>query len=451
MSELWLVYFENGEKRRIAVTGDLFTVGRHSQTDLPIADGRLSREHLRLRRLGLIYTAEDAGSSNGSRLNGQQISGPAAISHGDILDLGGVELTVETSAGINAAAQPEPSSAEPATPDAAAAAAAPVAASAAASSNSGGIPFSLFIIAPILGLLIVGGVIGSLLLFGGKSEVAHANDDFVYSSSDDGDDDASDVSKTSNKKADDSTDAADDSTTKGTDGGETKADNSGTNTATTSGGDGSSPGSIDISGKPADNSEAAKIQHNGTAFLRRIGRSDRSNAFITKEQAAAVAGKVKQTSRMSAVAQNITAARKNSTQIKALAQSVDIAPQLLAVAGIARLGGKTGDVMSSINEAAQLFAKIKPHLNNEYADDALLMMAIYDRAQNDDILKFRNMLQELAHNLPQSAREIRTIWFLEKNGKITRAEFDRALDFLAIGIITQNPKDFGVSIEPLVL
>jgi hypothetical protein len=63
----------------------------------------------------------------------------------------------------------------------------------------------------------------------------------------------------------------------------------------------------------------------------------------------------------------------------------------------------------------------------------------------------RNMLQDLATKSPESSRAIRTIWFLEKQGKITPAEFEFALRFLAIGTITQNPKDFGVNAEALAL
>ncbi len=44
-------------------------------------------------------------------------------------------------------------------------------------------------------------------------------------------------------------------------------------------------------------------------------------------------------------------------------------------------------------------------------------------------------------------REIRTIWFLKKKDKISDAEFNFALQFLAIGTISQSPKDFNVSTE----
>jgi hypothetical protein len=59
----------------------------------------------------------------------------------------------------------------------------------------------------------------------------------------------------------------------------------------------------------------------------------------------------------------------------------------------------------------------------------------------------RNMLQKLATDSPQLVREIRTIWYLKKNNKITDSEYEFALRFLAVGTIMQNPKAFGVNTE----
>jgi hypothetical protein len=80
-----------------------------------------------------------------------------------------------------------------------------------------------------------------------------------------------------------------------------------------------------------------------------------------------------------------------------------------------------------------------------------MMIAAYDQGEKGDFMRLRNTLQDLATKFPESSRVIRSIWFLQKQGKITDSEFDFALRFLAIGTITQNPKDFGVKAEPLTL
>jgi hypothetical protein len=95
--------------------------------------------------------------------------------------------------------------------------------------------------------------------------------------------------------------------------------------------------------------------------------------------------------------------------------------------------------------------KLATQIGNELGEDCVLMMAAYDQGAAGDFLKMRNMLQDLATKSSESSRTIRTIWFLNKAGKITPAEFDMAINFLAIGAIAQNPKDFGVKAEPLNL
>jgi hypothetical protein len=100
---------------------------------------------------------------------------------------------------------------------------------------------------------------------------------------------------------------------------------------------------------------------------------------------------------------------------------------------------------------ADTLDKLATQIGSELANDSLLMIAAYDQGAGGDFMKMRNMLQDLATKSPDSARTIRTIWFLHKNSKITDAEYDFALNFLAIGTITQNPKDFGVNAEALTL
>ncbi len=61
--------------------------------------------------------------------------------------------------------------------------------------------------------------------------------------------------------------------------------------------------------------------------------------------------------------------------------------------------------------------------------------------------KLANLTNKFPNESPQT---VRSIWFLhDKNQIITPAQFDFALQFLAIGTIMQNPKDFSVDTEPV--
>ncbi len=91
-------------------------------------------------------------------------------------------------------------------------------------------------------------------------------------------------------------------------------------------------------------------------------------------------------------------------------------------------------------------------LSNELADDALLVIAAYSEGVEGNSLKMRDRLAGLAKKNPTaSSREIRSIWFLKERNEISNAQYEFALNFLAIGTITQNPKEFGVNSEALRL
>ena len=440
MNELWLNFRDaSGGDRRVEVGKMRFVIGRHSESDLCIPDTHLSREHVRIERKGDEFIVSDLGSSNGTTLNGEPLVEPMPLNNGDEIVLGGaIVLSAEIPSDAEAdAAVPEVQT-EPETPEVAIGAAAPgspsnpVYTSAAQPAGSGS--KSIFIIAPILGLIILAMIGGLIYFLGGRKQPVIASDnEFQYSRSND-DDDPPLKSKDSRKD-----NKVDDSTTP-----------SSSPTAGNSSSTGDTPGNTSSQTPPANLGDTAKIEQNGASFLRRIAQND-TKAFLTTDQAKRLTAKIKQFSNSGTLAENIKSARRNSSQLRTLAAAKNLKPQLLAVAAMAKLGNSRGDVLQAANSVADVLDKLGTQVGNESSDDALLMIAAFDQGSAGDFMKMRNMLQDLANKFPESARSIRSIWFLEKNGKITPAEFDSALTFLAIGTITQNPKDFGVNAAALSL
>lgn len=425
---------ENGEEKSIQVDSDVFTIGRHSSCDLTYTDSRLSREHLRLERDGGKFFASDSGSSNGTTVNGSRLTSEIELNDGDVIDLGGgLEITVQIvsaeSEPLSHALTPEVSVVEPA---AVATVTPPL--TIAQPEPAGGIPTGFFIIAPLLAVFVLAIVIGAVVLLGGGDNTVTTGDD-IGQTSDVNDEDP-------DKPIGDD----DDSTPKPIK----------TSTPLPSNlPNGVPPSSPEPNGPdqppPGTNSgDTAKIEQNSAVFLRQIAQND-PRAFLTGEQAARVNVKVKQVGRSSALADNINSARKNAAAIKTLAASKNLKPQFLAVAAITKLGGGRGDVLQAAQGIATVYDQLGIQIGNENFDDALLMVAAYDQGAAGESMKMRNMLQDLATKSSEGARTIRSIWFLEKAGKITSVEYDRALTFLAIGTIAQNPKDFGVNAEALKL
>ena len=416
MNELWLNFRDpDGSARRVRVDKDRFAIGRHPDCDLSVADSRLSRVHANIERFGDRFEISDKGSSNGTDLNGSPVFDPLPISDGSSISLGGFIVKAEI-----AKVQPAPdlgATREP--PKAAPAAPIKNAAAAEATGGSAGIPVFLIFLAPILAIFLVAAAGGAVYLLAVKDsgQVAVANDDI---------NDLPDVKEKDSPEIDDPKPTP----------------------RPTTGGNSADPENDLPTPTPANLSENAKVEVNGTGFLRKIGAND-SKVFMTGEQAKRLAAKVKQFGGSSALADNLNSAQKNADQIKALAAAKNLKPQFLAAAAIARLGNSKGDVVQTAQSMSEVLDKLSVHLGTELADDCLLLIAAYDQGAAGETMKMRNMLQDLANKTNESSRTIRTIWFLQKQNKITQAEFDRALTFLAVGTIAQNPKEFNVNAPAL--
>ena len=420
MADLRLTYTDaNGSRKRLDIARSETVIGRHSDCDIAIADPRLSRRHARILKAGGKFLLEDLGSSNGTDLNGEPVFEPAELRNGDRISFGGLIVEAEVLQAVAPGVSPPVSA-----PPSASAPPAPLPKGREDNDEEApirGIPIWAIFMAPVMAAILVV-VVGAVVfvMMRGSTDVS-ANEI---------EPDAPIVEEDPKPKKEKEKDEP----------GNVKPTNDPPPSSTPSG----------PTPTPANLSETAKVEINAASFLRKIAQNG-DRAFLTGEQAKRVSAKVKQIGSSSALAVNIASAKKNGAQIKTLAESKNLKPQMLAVAAITKLGGKSGDVMAAATSMADVLDKLTIQLGNEFPDDCLLTMAAYDQGVAGETMKLRNILQDLANKSNETARTVRTIWFLQKEGKITQAEFDFALHFLAAGTIAQNPKEFGVNAETLDL
>jgi hypothetical protein len=88
-----------GGQRVVEFDGTSLTIGRASDNDLVLPDGRVSRHHARLsgRRGTLVFS--DLGSTNGSRVNGVVV-GELVLGAGDRIELGDTTVVVEVAGDV---------------------------------------------------------------------------------------------------------------------------------------------------------------------------------------------------------------------------------------------------------------------------------------------------------------------------------------------------------------
>lgn len=420
MTELWLRYRdENGDDRRVLVAGREFVIGRHSGCDLYIPNGQLSRQHVKIEAFGEVYVVSDMGSSNGTTLNGAQVGDPVALKDGDVLNLGGgLDIETEIVSDRPQAASPPAADEDSAGGGSSSGSAGGQSASASVAGGSS-IPTAVFIIAPglVILFLVCGG--GLLIFFGGSDSGNNRNRDIsIYQPTPD--------------------DSPEDSPTP-------RPTSTASNGVTTS----PSPESS-VLPTPEISDEKKKVELNSAAFLQRIAAND-PTAFLKSTEVDIVSARLSQLKTSSALAQNLKAVKANAAQFQSLTEKTGIKPQFLAIAALAEIGNSTGNPLEVARQMLPVFTELRVILANNLADDNLLMIAAYNQGKAGKTKDLRNTLEALAKKNPSvSPREIRTIWFLKRQGKITDAEYEFALRFLAIGTIAQNPKDFGVNAEAVV-
>ena len=435
MSEL-LLSFDDPEKGEttVSVDADEFVIGRHSDCDLVIRHPKLSREHAKIQRFGDIFVVSDLGSSNGTVLNDKPLEDPESIRNGDVLELGGgvrIELIGDTDEEEGS----EDDDSQKAAESAAASPPTVEASSASAPSGRSGLRTAL-IVAPLLGIFILLIAAVALIALYGTGSTTTSSGLQRPDPIETGDFDP---------MTPDDTPLTTPTATPGTV--FTPVD-PGTSTPTPMG-DGALPTPIVSTPQGNGNGTAGGIDRKKEAlvysFLRKIAKNDR-RPYLTTARFNEVMARTARFRGSSALAANISNASANAAQIRSIADSKGIQPQFLAAAAITRLGNARGDVARTAGEMADVLDKLTIVLSNELADDALLVIAAYDEGKAGNTLKMRDRLANLAKKNPTaSPREIRTIWFLQEKGEISGAQYNFALNFIAVGTIAQAPREFGVN------
>lgn len=430
MIELWLNYTdEAGATRRILVERDRFVIGRHSENDLSISHSSLSRRHAQIERFGDVFVISDLNSSNGSTLNGAELNEPVALKKGDKFNLGGgfefeIELISDEENANDAGGAAAEDSAEQAKLAGGVSEKDLVSAS---SPTAGGnsVSLSFFILAPLLGvfvLLLVGG--GLFLFFGGEKEIGSNQGNFIRSTT---------PAKTPPASGTDEEETPTPSVKPSADASETPA-NSITNSSPT----------------PAQNSnELDKIERSALAFTRRIAVND-NNYVLARGQLNEINNRLKNFKGSDALRENLKAVKQNASQFQELAKSKGLKPQFLAAAALARIGNQRGNPVQTAQSMLGVLSELKNVLGNELADENLLIVAAFEQGERGEFRAMRNTVEVLSKQPGVDSDRARTIWYLREKGKLSDAQYELALRFLAIGTISQNPKDFNVETDAVV-
>ena len=99
-----LLILANGVKKVMRLSADRYRLGRAPANEMSFTDvAGLSREHLAIERDGARWVVRDLGSTNGSLVNGERLSGSRALRSGDHITAGQMTLVYSESVPARAA------------------------------------------------------------------------------------------------------------------------------------------------------------------------------------------------------------------------------------------------------------------------------------------------------------------------------------------------------------
>lgn len=88
-----IVVAEEGREERSIEIGQALTIGRSPGNGLVLDDQQASRRHAEIRRLDAgRYVLQDAGSANGTWVNGRRLAAPGELRNGDVISIGNTRL-----------------------------------------------------------------------------------------------------------------------------------------------------------------------------------------------------------------------------------------------------------------------------------------------------------------------------------------------------------------------
>lgn len=197
-------------------------------------------------------------------------------------------------------------------------------------------------------------------------------------------------------------------------------------------------------GASASEDPVRRINKLAMDVMRRISREDKQYDF-SDAVLAEISERVRRHSQSPALEAALTAFRQKGRALQAeIQQERAMEPSLVFYTALAEIvSGQTGrDAMSTAQSVLQDLRQVRKDYGTDTPDSCLIVVAV------------RKMKSRSSAGIPASAVKgdafrDRSVWYLHDNGKIDNDAYEFVLNFVAVGVIAQTPRQFGVASDPL--
>jgi pSer/pThr/pTyr-binding forkhead associated (FHA) protein len=394
--------------KTVEVATKRYSIGRTPENDLFIEDTSLSRRHALIENIEGRFNLSDCGSSNGTLVNGAAVAASTELSDWDVLTFGGVGdilVRIEDDADGPVAAVKAASPLLAQGP----AIASPPRSSQPIASDQSWLSGPVIAVASAVFIILIAGL--ALLIIktsnsrgGSKPAITKKPQPLV-------DDDNND------------------------------------NSASLPNDSAPSP-SIGDSGQsdpgPVDSSELPNIEAFASKVLTGISRDP--HPVLTERPLADINGQVQRYKGSSSLAEELGAMKRVLPQVAAIAKSNGLTTPLAVYATLARIDkdGGRGDPAQVAASLCPSLAKMRAIFGDETFNDSLLSFAALQEGPS-----LQSKITKLAGRVNDSVATIRSVWYLHDHQVISDQTHNFVLRFIAIGVIAQDPRKFGIAADPL--
>jgi hypothetical protein len=442
--EITLTYSdENGRALTVPVTARRFSIGRSSDNDLAIPISQLSRRHAVIEDFDGVIQVTDCGSQNGTAVNGEPLAGSMQLKDGDVITLGDAcDITLRVGADNNAAVSKATAGATGAvrTTKHTLQVRLPSAASQPGAQNLHGRELSTELSGdgsplaapprpssrlstPLVATAAVVLILAATGLLVVISKLRDNSSERARSER---------QARTERNDRDAVSDFVNEIDTRNTAHPKVKP------TAEREAESGSTIGLASI-----ERVEKAAVQ-----VMRRISSDDKTYSFGDKALAD-ITQTVEEYRAAPAVRDALRAMQQGGGAVAVQARREGIEPDLVIYAGLAVTdGGRTGrDPVAAARDMISDLLSLRATFGSGDADSSLLIIAAF-REGGIGSKKSHPLLATIRRVVNNPLTQ-RNVWFLHERGGLKQQAYDFVLRFLALGVIAQNPRQFGLNADPL--
>ncbi len=192
--------------------------------------------------------------------------------------------------------------------------------------------------------------------------------------------------------------------------------------------------------------ELHRIEEHAKQVMRRISRDNRPYSF-SENSLKELQTRVKELSRSSQLSNSLRELQEGGGPVVASAAKEGLQPGLVLLLGLALTkGGESGDCVTAAAKALPVLAVLNKTFGSSDGDSCLILIAAF--REGPGTRRSHPLLKRMSDVVSNPVND-RNIWFLNEHGKLSADAYALAIDTIAFGVITRNPREFGFENETL--